>query len=358
MKTVPTTYVALVLDNSGSMQHIAKEATDTFNVMLDGLRGQERTKVAFVRFDTTAKLIVPVSDVSAVTPQSPVYCDGWTALYDGVGLAVETLQAAARRSRRAARFLLIVVTDGEENRSLKYKLSSFTRLLADCQDTGKWTVAFNVPPGSADRVARNLGLSRENVREWEATRHGVVETQSVTRRATQTYYATTAATGQSSMDNFYAPVTTDLSKVAVLAVKRKLDDISDRFVSFTVPKEVVIKDFVEAKTKRDYVVGQAFYQLMKTEKVQKSKSVLIQEKGKAAVWGGPAARELIGLPEKNDARVTPGNHSNYDIYVQSASVNRKLPRGTKVMIDTKLTKAVKPTWDHTAVATATPGISK
>jgi hypothetical protein len=41
---------------------------------------------------------------------------------------------------------------------------------------------------------------------------------------------------------------------------------------------------------------------------------------------------MIGLPANADAKVEPGNHANYDIFVQSTSVNRKLPRGTKLIV--------------------------
>lgn len=71
---------------------------------------------------------------------------------------------------------------------------------------------------------------------------------------------------------------------------------------------------------------------MKPEKVQGSKKVLLVEKGKPEVWAGSQARQMIGLPIAADAKVEPGNHANYDIFVQSTSVNRKLPRGTKIIV--------------------------
>ncbi len=73
------------------------------------------------------------------------------------------------------------------------------------------------------------------------------------------------------------------------------------------------------------------------------------EKGKKAIWGGKEARHLIGLPDDKDAKVTAGNMSNYDIFIQSTSVNRILVRGTKLIWDKNHTKNSKPTWDHTVV---------
>jgi hypothetical protein len=151
------------------------------------------------------------------------------------------------------------------------------------------------------------------------------------------------------VDTFY--VQTDLSGLKARDVKRQLDDLSGHFRAYTVGRETDIKTFVESKTHKPYVVGQAFYCLTKPEKVQPNKAVLIAEKGKTAVWGGDQARELVGLPTDGvaHARVEPGNHANYDVYVQSTSVNRKLVRGTKVLIDPAMAKGLTPTWDHTAV---------
>lgn len=349
VRSAKTTYVALVMDKSGSMNHIRHEAAACLNGVLQDLRTRAGVKVCLVDFGTTARVVQPVADPNAVSDAVASNFNEYTALRDGIGLAVETLRAATRKSKKKAEYLLVVFTDGEENKSVNYTQAALRDLLNDAQRTGAWTVAVNVPPGARGSTARELGISVENVREWEGTARGMVETTSVTRGSTVSYFAASGASAAPvAVSNFYQPVTTDMAKVATAAVKKKLDDCSDRFKRYDVKAEVVVKHFVEAKTGKPYVVGQAYYLLMKPEKVQPSKQVLIQEKGKAAVWAGPEARELIGLPAGTHARVTPGNHSNYDIYVQSASVNRKLPRGTKVLVDLKLSLGVKPTWDHTA----------
>jgi len=98
-----------------------------------------------------------------------------------------------------------------------------------------------------------------------------------------------------------------------------------------VPRETEIREFVVEKLGQ-YRVGDAFYQLTKKEMVQTQKALLLMEKGKGAIYGGPEARDLIGLPTGVNAKVEPGNHANYDIFVQSTSTNRKLVRGTKLLV--------------------------
>jgi len=159
----------------------------------------------------------------------------------------------------------------------------------------------------------------------------MIETRVATQSALNQFHSMTRG-GQATTSAFYAPVTTDLSQLTQQDLEA-LDYISRRFKLMTVAKESVVQEFVEARTKRMYVVGQAYYQLMKPEKVQPHKAVLLVKKGVKAVWGGQKARELIGLPKGTPAKVTPGNHADYDIFVQSTSRNRKLPRGTKLLVD-------------------------
>ena len=88
---------------------------------------------------------------------------------------------------------------------------------------------------------------------------------------------------------------------------------------------------------------------MKREKIQGHKKLLLIKKGEKTVWGGDGVRDLLGLPDV-DMFVEPGNHGDYDIFVLSTSVNRKLVRGTTVLLDKTKSVGVTPTWDHNAAA--------
>lgn len=345
--------IVLVLDTSGSMGWLAGDAMAAANGMLRSIREQtlaqgQSTEVAVVGFDNHFRVLSPLADARAVRDLVGYACGGGTALYDAVAYGAEVLGP----NDPDTSYLVLTFTDGEENASqrFRYYSPSILEYVAQRQKLGNWTFAFQMPQ-SADRAhcARVFGVPADNVRTWEVSRKGVQEVERTTSAGITDFYAARAA-GHKAVTTFYA--TTDLSKVTAKQVHSKLDDISDRFKVLTVPSEQSVKEFVEAKTGKAYVVGSAYYQLMKPEKVQPKKAVLIMEKGKKAVWGGDAARGLIGLPTDgtSHAKVTPGNHANYDIFVQSRSVNRKLPRGTRVLVDTTKMKDDVPTWDHTAVA--------
>ena len=93
----------------------------------------------------------------------------------------------------------------------------------------------------------------------------------------------------------------------------------------------MIKDFVESWTQETYRQGSAYYQLVKAETIQPGKQVCIVEKATGKVFSGPEARHILNLP-KFEVRVNAVDHPKFDIYIQSTSVNRKLPSGTNILV--------------------------
>lgn len=195
-----------------------------------------------------------------------------------------------------------------------------------------WTITFQLPPRTKSSFCRQFGIPEGNVREWEATTQGVTELESVTTCSIQNYYGALAS-GKRSVKNFYS-MTTDLSGMSPKDLKLALVDQKSQFKVIKVDKEADIRPFVESKTGVPYKKGIAYYQLSKPEKIQPNKDILIMEKGKPSIWGGNPGRALIGLPTDGItySKVNPGNHANYDIFVKSNSVNRKLVRGTTLLV--------------------------
>lgn len=329
------TYVALVFDKSGSMNNIRNEAVAAGNSMIATIRDRslyekQETLVTVITFDS--RVTVDVQPTPAVNvPNFSILPQGQTALLDAVGKAVEVLKAQPGARSKDTSYLVTVITDGGENASFQYNARSLNTLMGNLQASDRWTFAFQVPRGAGFALSRDFGVPVGNIREWDATSVGTRE-MAIQSNAGFTNYFSDRAKGLNATRNFYAPVTTDLSQVTKTVVNRKLDNLTSEFKVLDVKAEAKIKDFIEAKTRKAYVTGEAYYMLMKSEKVQPTKEVLLVDKKTGVVYGGYGARDIIGLPDSQHARVTPGNHSNYDIYVQSTSVNRILPRGTKVLV--------------------------
>ena len=79
------------------------------------------------------------------------------------------------------------------------------------------------------------------------------------------------------------------------------------------------------------LIGSAFYQLTKPERVQGHKAICIREKHSGKVYSGDAARDLLGVPKGGEIKLYPGKVGNFDVFIQSTSVNRNLLPGTEVL---------------------------
>ena len=224
-------------------------------------------------------------------------------------------------------FLIFATTDGGENSSSewKHKLAEEIRALTK---TDRWTFVFRVPRGYARELTK-FGIPEGNILEWDQTTRGVeVSTQASSQAVAQFY--TARKTGVRSTKTFYS----NLKDVKPSEIKASLDDITREVKIWNVPpkdNEIQIRDFINAQG-ISYTKGKAFYQLTKREKeVQDYKKIVIKDKKAGKTYGGDAARDILGLPRYGTVPVSPGDHGGYDIYIQSTSVNRKLPAGTRVL---------------------------
>lgn len=320
------TYVALVLDRSGSMCSIASPTVDFMNKMLtsfheNDLKYKQDTYVSLFTFANRVDNVFlnqPASRVGKLDRYNPT---GMTALFDGVDEAINSLR---KYDNGQNALLVYVITDGAENAS-RTTPQQLNQVMRDLQLTDRWTFVFHVPRGNTGTITR-FGVPTDNVREWDQSIAGVQEVQAVTTTGLNNYYSA-RSTGSRSMRKFFA----DCSNVNTKDLK-KLNDLSSQFEPHTVPKECEIKTFAESVTGKSYTPGTVYYQLSKPEKVAANKDFLIMEKGKRTVYGGNDARDLLNLPHNTDIRLVPGNLSNYDLFVSSLSYNRILVRGTKILV--------------------------
>lgn len=343
-------HIAIVLDRSGSMSYLRDAAVKAYNDTIATIRREAQAK----QIPTYVSLLTFAHDVSHVFRGVPIeqvgimqdlYTAGNTALMDATKDAIDLIanpwyspNFRGPLSNNEDSRLVIVISDGEENRSTRIGSGAFTKLVDETNRKDNWSLAFQLPRVYVDQFARTYNVSKDNIQPWDLTQKGTEEASYSTQAAIGNYYVARAA-GAKSVKTFFKDVTTN----APSKLPAKLPDLTGIFKEFAVTAEEPIKEFLERKTRRAYVLGSGYYQLMKTEKVQPTKQVVLVDKNTKRVFGGPAARTAIGL-DNSYAKVTPGNHQNYEIFIQSASPNRKLPRGTKVLFDTTLIAGVKPTW--------------
>lgn len=335
------TFIALVRDHSGSMSSVQRPAARDYNETVKSVResaiaNNQDAKVSVVELGYgSTQAVRTVQKHVAVTALKPIaehdytVSGGGTPLFDAVGDAIDNLLEAPTNGDNDIAYLVIVTTDGAENASRRWSAERLRQQIKLLQSTDKWTFVFRVPPGGATYL-RGFGIPEGNIIEWERTEKDVVRTSVATSTGIGTYFAARSA-GKTSTQKFYA----DLSKVSVQQVEQDLIDISAGVMLWPVAKAqdgTMIKPFVETRLGRPMKKGSAFYQLTKSEEVQGYKQLIVRDKTTNAVYGGDSARNLLGLPMTSGTiRLAPGNLGNYDVFVQSTSVNRKLYAGTQVL---------------------------
>jgi hypothetical protein len=219
----------------------------------------------------------------------------------------------------------MAITDGEENASHRWS-HNLAAEIQKLQATDRWTFVFRVPRGYGRKLER-LGIPSGNIQEWETSERGLHESSTQTVAAVSNYFSDVSR-GIRSTKTFYA----NLDQVSSNQVASSMIDISDEVAIYPVKNRGMIQPFIETKTKKPYQKGTGFYQLSKPEKVvQDYKIIVVRNKNTGGVFGGGDARRLLNLPNAGDISLKPGNHGDWDIFVQSTSVNRILLPGTSAL---------------------------
>lgn len=324
-------HVIFVLDMSGSMINVRESVIKAVDDQVAYLAQRSReldqeTRVSVFVFNTDFACLVYDKDVLRLPSLRETYRPaGQTALIDAVMLALADMSVTPIKYGQHA-FLVYVLTDGQENASRTYTARNLGEALAHLYEN--WTLACLVPDQTGVFEAKKFGFPADNIAVWDATsRLGVERASTMIRDATETYL-TGRASGVVGTRNLFKLKSTNLNEQVVAANLTRLPPSSYRI--FAVPRDATISDFVEAAL-GTYVRGHAYYQITKPETVQVYKQVCVQNRSSGAVYGGAEARHLLGLPDF-EVKVTPGDWSQYDIFVQSTSMNRKLIAGTSLLV--------------------------
>jgi hypothetical protein len=221
----------------------------------------------------------------------------------------------------------MVITDGEENSSGPEWNEKIGKLFRELHASDRWTIVFRVPKGYAKALIQK-GIPEGNIEEWEQTQAGFEAATAANTQAISSYYMSRAA-GAKSTSTFYS----DLRSVRPEEVRATMTDITAECDFYKVTDATKnISEFVKENTGR-YLLGSVFYQLVKTESaVQYDKIICIRNKSDGKVYSGQSARTMLGLAGQGKVRLAPGDHGQYDIFIQSKSTNRKLPLNTEVMV--------------------------
>jgi hypothetical protein len=337
-------YIGIIRDHSGSMNHIARDAARDYNSNIKAIRESSEQE----KQDTIASVVkcgvghegrvvhdVVNSSINALEPLNENYYStdgGQTPLFQSVGELIEQFERVPDAKKSNVSFLIMAITDGEDNYRGRggWDAQRVARKIQELQATDHWTFIFRVPRGYKQKLVY-MGIPEGNILEWEQSSRGVEVASQATAQAFRGFYSARTA-GATSTKGFYQ---TDLSNIAKKDVKKALHDITSQVSFFDVTSadnKRQIREFVENQLGTTMVKGGAFYQFTKKEdEIQDYKIIAVRDKRTKKVYSGTEARTILGLPTVGTVKVQPGNHGEFDLFIQSTSVNRALVGGTQVL---------------------------
>lgn len=209
------TYVALVLDKSGSMNSVKDEAISGFNEQLHALQESvSKTHKIYgtvIFFDTHVRVLhknVPVKKISDIN--SDTYQPGeLTAMLDGVGRAIEILSVPELGEEDAV--LVVTVSDGYENASKEYTYETLAQAIKHKQKSDRWTFSYLLANQDLSTVKDRLGASLGNISNYTSTREGTAQGLMFNAQSTTAYLHARDA-GVTRTDAFYNTVDPDDEK--------------------------------------------------------------------------------------------------------------------------------------------------
>lgn len=173
------TYVAFILDGSGSMASVQKEAREAYNQQVREVRKKSvgmNTKVSCVTFSTYVNPPVvwnkPVEELVEID-EKDYNPDGYTALYDAIGGTVTKLKQLEKADDENTSFLVVIVSDGEENASQYFNQFEIKSMIESLQATKRWTFVFLGANQDLNATQRSTGIYPGNMAVFDSSHDGV-----------------------------------------------------------------------------------------------------------------------------------------------------------------------------------------
>lgn len=174
-----STFLACIIDRSGSMQSIRSDAIGGFNAFLEEQqRHPDDALFTLVTFNGDYEVVhnaVPIACAQPLTKETYVP-DGSTALYDAVGVTIDDIGkrlAAMREEDRPGKIIVAILTDGEENASHRYTREQIASMIRHQQEVYKWEFVFLAANQDAITAAASIAIHAKDTLSFVADGAGI-----------------------------------------------------------------------------------------------------------------------------------------------------------------------------------------
>ena len=187
------TYMALVVDRSGSMMRIRDDAEGALKALVKDQREQpgKLTTNLFIFDDEFEEIEPDQIDRWVLSPR------GTTALYDAIGKAMtivgQRLEKMPEESR-PGKVMFAIITDGLNNSSREWTQPMVRTLVEQQQNKYGWQVIFTAANLDSHALGANLGMRPGQTMDFAYSGHGIASAGDQIMRSFSAYRSGAAAT--------------------------------------------------------------------------------------------------------------------------------------------------------------------
>lgn len=171
------TDVTVLLDRSGSMESIRGAMEESYNTFIAKHREVPSTRISLIQFDDRNPQQVMYSNVPIKAAEKLVLKPrGNTPLLDALCTAIDNTGArfgAMDESDRPDQVLFVIITDGEENASIRHSRTDVHNRITHQSDRYQWQFVYMGANQDALREALSFGINPAWAMNFAATSKGI-----------------------------------------------------------------------------------------------------------------------------------------------------------------------------------------
>ena len=158
-------HVTFVIDESGSMTGTEADVIGGFKKVVDEQRENKEgsCSVSYYKFNGKVDEVYVGKNVEDVEYIDDKYNpNGMTALFDGVGVAIDNTGkwlSDMNEEDRPEKVLVVVMTDGGENSSVEYSAARVREMIKEQEDKYNWSFVYMGSDLTDAQDANSLGIS-------------------------------------------------------------------------------------------------------------------------------------------------------------------------------------------------------
>lgn len=198
------TAINVIIDASGSMNHLTHDTIGSFNTFLTEQQAfPGEAAFTLCTFNTDYRLVhdfTPITGVPALDATT-YRAEGGTALLDAMGTTMDSVGrklAAMPEDQRPSKVIFLIITDGHENSSHRYTPAQIKSMVEHQKDTYSWEFVFMGANIDAIAAGAGLGIDVRNTLNYAATSVGTKSLYSTVSASMNSY----RSSGSSRADFF------------------------------------------------------------------------------------------------------------------------------------------------------------